>query len=139
MTFVDLRSLQQKSLPTKVDLIGVVIDFKKSFSFTSRDGKELVKRELILADDTATSMQVTIWGERATLPDEKFAGKPIVAMKGVVVKEWNDGRSGSLISEGALVFDPKDVDAERIGTWWRDGGSAQSIAALSREGGAGNA
>jgi replication factor A1 len=139
LTYIDLRSLQSKNLPTKVDLIGVVSDFKPSFAFTSRDGKELVKRELVLADDTATSMQVTIWGDRAMMPDDKFSGKPVISMKGVVVKEWNDGRSGSLTSEGAIVFDPKDADADRIQRWWKDGGSAQNIAALSREGGAGGA
>lgn len=139
LTYIDLRSLQQKTLPTKVDLVGIVTDFKAAFPFTSKDGKELVKRDLVLADDTATSMQVTIWGERAMMPDEKFAEKPVIAMKGVVVKEWNDGRSGSLISEGALIFEPKDVDGDRIRSWWKDGGSAQSIAALSRDAGAGNA
>jgi len=139
LTYVDLRSVQQKTLPTKVDLVGIITDFKPAFRFTSRDGKELVKRELVLADDTAISMQVTIWGDRATMPDEKFAGKPIAALKGVVVKEWNDGRSGSLISDGAIIFEPSDADAERIQKWWKGGGSTQNISALSREGGAGGA
>jgi len=139
LSYVDLRSVQQKPLPTKVDLVGIVTDYKAAFPFTSRDGKELVKRDLVLADDTATSMQVTIWGDRAMMPDEKFAGKPVVALKGVVVKEWNDGRSGSLISDGALIFEPNDADAERIQKWWKGGGSSQNISALSREGGAGGA
>jgi len=133
--FVDLRNLQHKSLPAKVDLCGVVASFKPVMSFTSKDGKELVKREINITDDTATSIEVTLWGDRAKTEDAKFEGKPLVAIKGVVVKEWNGGRSGSVVQDGALVFDPDGPEAQRVQKWWKEGGSAQNIAALSISGG----
>lgn len=135
--FVDLRAVQSKTLPAKVDICGVVTAFKPVFSFTSKDGKELIKREITLADDTATSMEVTLWGDRAKIEDSKFEGRPLVAVKGVLVKEWNGGRSGSLLQDGTLIFDPEGTEAQRVQKWWREGGSSQTIAALSVTGGGG--
>jgi len=132
--FIDLRVLQNKTLPAKADLCGVVVAFKPAFSFKSRDGKDLVKREVTLADDTATSIDVTLWGERAQEPDSKFEGKPVIAFKSVLVKEWNGGRGGSLLQDGLMVFNPSGPEAERIQKWWSNGGSSTSISAMSVSG-----
>merc|ERR1712048_543390 len=117
-----------------VDLCGVVVAFKPVLSFKSREGKDLVKRELTLADDTATSIDIVLWGERAELPDSKFESKPLMAFKGVLVKEWNGGRGGSLIQNGVMEFDPKGPEAERVQQWWSNGGSSANISALSANG-----
>jgi len=135
--FIDMRNLQSKSLPAKVDLCGIVSAFKPALSFTSRDGKDLVKREITITDDTATSVDVTLWGDRAKTEDSKFDGKPVMAIKGVLVKEWNGGRSGSLLQDGAIIFNPDGPEAKRIQKWWTDGGASQSIEALSVGGGGG--
>jgi len=135
--FVDLRALQTKTLPATVDLCGIVASFKPTFQFKSQAGRDLVKRELTVVDDTATSMDVVLWGERAELPDAKFDGNPLVAFKSVVVKEWNGGRAGSLMSNGTVEFVPVGPEADRIKQWWNGGGSSASISALSASGGGG--
>merc|ERR1719215_1952754 len=127
------------TLPAKVDLCGVVTAFKPALSFTSKDGKDLVKREITLTDDTATSVDVTLWGDRAKQEDAKFDGKVVMAIKGVLVKEWNGGRSGSLLADGALVFSPDRPEAQRIQKWWNEGGSSQNIEAMSVSGPGGGA
>lgn len=96
------------------------------------------KREITIADDTATSMDITLWGERAKMDDAKFDGKPVVAIKGVNVKEWNGGRNGSLSQSAVLEFQPKGSEADRIQKWWQEGGSSQNLSALSVAGGVGN-
>merc|ERR1719414_60079 len=55
----------------------------------------------------------------------------MVGLKGVVVKEWNGGRSGSLSETGAFVFEPKAPEVEKVRQWWSRGGSSQSLTALS--------
>jgi len=125
---------ENKNLPATVDLCGVVVAFKPVLSFKSRDGKDLVKRELTLADDTATSMDIVLWGDRAELPDSKFDAKPLLAFKGVLVKEWNGGRAGSLLQNGVVEFDPKGPEADRVKQWWSNGGSSANISALSVSG-----
>jgi len=137
--FVELRVVQNKTLPAKVDLCGVVVAVKPAFSFKSREGKDLVKREITLADDTANSMDVTLWGERAQEPDSKFESNPVMAFKSIIVKEWNGGRSGSLLQDGVMEFNPTGPEADRIQTWWKNGGSSTSLAAMSVSGSGGGA
>lgn len=133
-SFVDLRTLASKTLPCTVDLCGIIASFKPSYSFTSRDGKDLVKRELTLVDDTLTSLDLTLWGDRAKQEDRVFEGNPVVAAKGVLVKEWNGGRSGSLMGGGAFVASPVEPEALRLKEWWAHGGSSQKASALSQSG-----
>mmetsp|Transcript_136154 Transcript_136154/g.379548 ORF Transcript_136154/g.379548 Transcript_136154/m.379548 type:complete len:459 (-) Transcript_136154:87-1463(-) len=133
-SLTDLRSVQSRTLPCNVDLCGVVASAGPAVSFTSKEGRDLVKRDITIADDTATSISVTIWGDRAKQDDANFEGSPVLGLKGVVVKEWNGGRSGSLSEGGALVFSPQLADAERVRQWWTQGGKAQSLTALSQNG-----
>jgi len=130
-TFTDMRTVQSKTLPCSVDLCGVIVSFKPTLAFTSRDGKELVKREITIADDTATSMTVAIWGDRAKQEDKVFEGHPVVCLKGVNIKEFKGGRSGSLEQAGAMVFDASRPDAQRVGTWWKGAGGLASLTSLS--------
>eukprot|EP00450_Noctiluca_scintillans_P008392 CAMPEP_0194503094 /NCGR_PEP_ID=MMETSP0253-20130528/28191_1 /TAXON_ID=2966 /ORGANISM="Noctiluca scintillans" /LENGTH=469 /DNA_ID=CAMNT_0039345345 /DNA_START=60 /DNA_END=1469 /DNA_ORIENTATION=+ len=133
-TFSDLRTVQSMVLPCKVDLCGVVVSVQPCLSFTSKDGKELTKRELTLADDTSLTMDVTIWGDRAKESDSKFEGHVILGLKGVFVKEWNGGRAGSLLSGGAIVFQPEEPHAKRVREWWAEHGKGQNLSTLSNKG-----
>jgi len=135
--FVDFRHVQGKTLAekgTKFDLCGVITAFKPVVEFTSRDGKPMVKREITLADDTALSLDLALWGDRAKLPDSNFQGTPVVAVKGVLVKEWNGGRSGSLMQEGHIDFQYAGVEAQRVQNWWTSSGSSAQISAMSVSG-----
>lgn len=130
--FLNLKAVQSKDLPCTVDLCCVVASYRATFGFTSRDGKELVKREITLADDTATSMGVTLWGDRAKQEDSVFDNQPVVCLKGVLVKEWNGGRSGSLLGGGSMDVNADLPEVHKLRQWWTNGGSVQSLAALSQ-------
>lgn len=135
--FTDLRHVQAKALAekgTRFDLCGVIAAFKPAVEFTSRDGKPLVKREVTLADDTALSIDLAVWGDRAKLPDSDFDGHPVVAFKGVLVKEWNGGRSGSLLADGHMDLKFNGAESQRIQSWWKASGSSADIATLSVSG-----
>lgn len=135
---VDLRSVQTRQLPCKVDLCGVIVDAGKVLAFTSKEGKDLVKRDVTIADDTATSITVTIWGDRAKQEDAAFESHPVVCFKGVALKEWNGGRSGSLSEGGAVVLSPKLAESERVQQWWSAGGREEKLTALSKTTGSGS-
>jgi len=135
--FEDMRSLQTRPLPCNIDICGIVTSAGPVVAFTSKEGRDLVKRDITVADDTATSICVTIWGERAKQDDKLFAGQPVVGLKGVSVKEWNGGRSGSLSEGGALVFKPQVPDAERVQQWWASGGCTRGLTVLSSTAGGG--
>jgi len=133
----DLKTVQTKDLPCTVELCGIVTSFKDIFSFTSKEGRELVKREITIADDTAMSFSVTLWGNKAKKENSAFEENPVISLKGVRVQEWNGGRSGSMLEVGSVVFQPTTPEAQKIQQWWSQGGSTQSLTAISVDGPAG--
>eukprot|EP00747_Dinoflagellata_sp_TGD_P182991 gnl/TRDRNA2_/TRDRNA2_37605_c0_seq1.p1 gnl/TRDRNA2_/TRDRNA2_37605_c0~~gnl/TRDRNA2_/TRDRNA2_37605_c0_seq1.p1 ORF type:complete len:459 (+),score=135.38 gnl/TRDRNA2_/TRDRNA2_37605_c0_seq1:85-1461(+) len=135
--FCDLRSLQAKPEGARVDICGIVKSFNAYVAFNAKDGRELVKREIVVADDTATCMDVTLWGERAKIEDDKFKDCPVIALKGVIVKDFQGGRSGSLMQQGQMLFSPKGPEAEKVQKWWSSGGSSQSLTEMSTKTGGG--
>jgi len=129
--FVAFRTLQTRTLPTTVDLCGIITSFKPIATVNSKEGVELTKRELTIADDTATSVSVTIWGDRAKQEDKVFEGFPVVSFKAVGIKEFKESRSGSLYQGGAMVFNQDSAKAKSIQQWWTQGGSSQELLSLS--------
>jgi hypothetical protein len=83
-------------------------------------------------------MTVTLWAERASQEDAKFEGHPVVALKSVLVKDFNGGRSGSLLQSGSIAFSPAVAEAKRVKEWWSQGGSSQQLVQLSTQGGGGD-
>lgn len=136
-SFVSTRTLQSKSLPCVVDICGIVTSFQPSLPVTGKQGEVLTKREITVADDSATSITVTLWGERAWQEDAKFDGNPVVALKSVAIKDWNGSRSGSLLQGGSIVFDPPVQESKRVQEWWTRGGSSQELVQLSSQGNGG--
>jgi len=137
--FVDLRAVQSKQLPCRVDLCGVVTEFKPFQTITSKDGREFQKRDITIADDTATSIEVTLWGDKGKLPDSDFEGCPVVGLKCVLIKEFNGGRSAGSIESTTLVLRPESPEAQRVQRWWAEGGSKQGLTSLRGTGGGGGA
>jgi replication factor A1 len=133
-SFLHLKAIGARSLPTIVDLCGVITSFKPTQTVTTKEGIELTKREITVADDTATCMTVTLWGDRAKQGDSVFEGSPTVALKGVSVKEWRDSRSGSLSQGGELMLNPDMPEAAKAQQWWSHGGSSQELVKLSEAG-----
>jgi replication factor A1 len=105
--FIDLKAIQAKQLPCRADICGVITQFGNVTTLTAKDGRELVKRELTVADDTATTMSVTVWSEKAQLPDADFDGKPIIAISKVLVKEFGGERTASTSQSSSLLFNPE--------------------------------
>lgn len=130
----NLRSVKGKTLPCSVDICGVITAFEQPIAFESK-GRNFVKRNLTIADDSAMSMIVTIWAERAQKEDTVFKGNPMVVMKGVMVKEWQGGRSGSLTEGGLMVMQPDIPEAKAVSAWWQSTGHAQEITFISQTNG----
>jgi len=139
--FTDLRAVQAlRALPCRVDVVGVVKEFRPVGTVRTKEGKELAKRDIIIADDTSSSMKVTLWSKIAERPDTDFEGTPTIALKGVLLKEWNGGRDGSLGDSSVILLNPEGLpEAARIQQWWSQGGKSQNLTPLGASGGAGGA
>jgi len=130
-SFVALKALATRSVPCTADLCGVITSFKPIMSVTAKDGTELTKREVTIVDDSATSMTVTLWGDRAKQEDKVFEGNPVITLKSVAVKEFRESKAGSLSQSGALIFKSEAPEAKRVQEWWSQGGSTQEVLDLS--------
>ena len=94
-----------------------------------------------MADDSGHSVLVTLWGDRARLDNREFAGSPVVALKGVQVKEWMSCRSGSM-AEAAFceIVRPPPLQQQKArvtGGAQSDGRRQAKAVRLAREGRAG--
>lgn len=48
-----------------VDLCAVITEIADPFSFTAKSGRDLVKRDLTIADPSDCSIKLTLWNESA--------------------------------------------------------------------------
>jgi len=135
--FLDIDAVSKKEVPCRVDLCGIVTAVKPISTVNTKDGRELTKRDITLVDDTASSMDVTLWGNFAKIEDAKFESNPVIGIKSVLVKEFNGGKSGSTLEMGGVFFDPKGAVADRVRKWWSEGGSTQTTMSISSTGGGG--
>ncbi|CBY01885.1 hypothetical protein IAQ61_006485 [Plenodomus lingam] len=109
----DLDSVEKDST---IDTIGVLKEVGEVATITSKNtNKDFSKRELTLADDSQTSVRLTIWGKTA----ESFEAplESILAFKGVKVSDFG-GRSLSLLSSGSMMVDPDIDEAHKLRGWF---------------------
>jgi len=131
--FVDLRTVQSKPLPCIVDLCGVVQSVQDVAKITAKAGHELIKRDVVIADDTGYTLNVTLWGNEAQRKDSDFQGNPVLACKSIRINDFNE-RSGSSISNSMIQINPENVaEVKRMKDWWANGGSKQQLTALSQQ------
>jgi replication factor A1 len=109
----DLNSIEKDAT---IDTVGVLKEVAEITTITSKNtNKDYSKRELTLADDSQTSVRLTIWGKAA----ESFEAplESIIAFKGAKVSDFG-GRSLSLLSSGTMMIDPDIDEAHKLRGWF---------------------
>lgn len=113
-----INEIEQVAPNSTIDLLGVVKAFTPESTITTKkDGREVSKRELTIADDSGTEVRLTLWGEKATNNPEQWEGHPIVAFKGVKVSDYNGRSLGSLPSTQMQV-QPDLPEAANLHNWY---------------------
>jgi replication factor A1 len=113
----DLDSVEKDST---IDAVGVLKEVGEVNSITSKTtNKDFSKRELTLADDSQTSVRLTIWGKTAETFEAPL--ESIIAFKGVKVSDFG-GRSLSLLSSGSMMVDPDIDEAHKLRGWFNAAG-----------------
>lgn len=129
-----IAALEQVEANKTVDLLAIVKSVGEPTNLVSKKtGKELTKCELVLVDDSAVEINLTVWGEKANAAPQEFAGNPVVAFRRARVSDFG-GKSLSL--SGPAVVQPQDIPQEtgRLQQWWNNGGSAGGSKSLSSSG-----
>jgi replication factor A1 len=114
--FTKIGDLNSVEKDTTIDTIGVLKEVGEISTITSKNtNKDFSKRDLTLADDSQTSVRLTIWGKTAESFDAPL--ESIVAFKGVKVSDFG-GRSLSLLSSGSMMLDPDIDEAHKLRGWF---------------------
>ena len=93
--------MSSKNLPCTIDLVAMIRDVKPVGKIQPKNSsEELVRRNITVVDSSECAIDITLWQDQATKLDEAvLAGKPIVAFKGLSIKEYNGGRSLSTMQQ----------------------------------------
>ncbi|KAJ4303358.1 Replication factor A protein 1 [Kalmusia sp. IMI 367209] len=114
--FTKIGELDSVEKDTTIDTIGVLKEVGEVNTLTSsKTNKDFTKRDLTLADDSQTSVRLTIWGNQAQSFEAPL--ESIIAFKGVKVSDFG-GRSLSLLSSGNMNIDPDIDEAHKLRGWF---------------------
>lgn len=124
--FTKIGDLNSVEKDTTIDTIGVLKEVGQVDKITSsKTNKDFHKRELLLADDSQTSVKLTVWGQQAQSFEAPV--ESILAFKGVKVSDFG-GRSLSLLSSGTMTVDPDIDEAHKLRGWFNGVGHNATFA-----------
>lgn len=134
--FIPLDKLPETKANTTVDVLGVIHTDAGCTELTTKDGRSLQKRDLVLVDSTSRSVRVTLWGNKASRSDEDFRNHPVIALKGCKLSEYG-GRSIGTYSSTNMVFNPDIEKAVALRQWYSSHGGTTGFLSISSGGGTG--
>lgn len=113
--FTKIGDLNAVEKDATIDTIGVLKEVGEINTITGKNAKDFQKRDLTLADDSQTSVRLTIWGQTAQQFDAPLDS--VIAFKGVKVSDFG-GRSLSLLSSGSMDVEPDIDEAHKLRGWY---------------------
>jgi hypothetical protein len=131
--FTKLAELEALPEDRVVDVIGVLREAAPVEEFTAKSGKDLVKRDLTILDDSNAECKLTLWGVQARLETAGWGENAIVAVKGVRVSEFN-GKSLNSLNSTQMLVNANIPEAEALKTWFENDFSASSVKSLTVQG-----
>lgn len=135
LTILPLSDIAEKNANDYVDIIGIVKSFGETGSITVKaTGKELIKREINVVDDSNCAVSCTLWGKQA----EDFDGtdNPVILIKGGRVGDYM-GRNISVGGNSVFQVNPDIPEAHKLRGWFDQGGSECEVRELSGQSGMG--
>jgi replication factor A1 len=113
--FVKIDRLKVVDPNTMVDVLAVVKHVGDPASIVSKkSGKELVKCELTIEDDSGAEVRLTMWGDAAQQAHDRFSGMPVVAFKRAKVSDYG----GRTLSGSGFEVNPSIPQANSLKQWW---------------------
>lgn len=132
LNIVQLCNLAEKAANDIVDVLAIVKSAADCSTIVARaTGKELIKREITLVDDSACSITCTLWGKQA----EEFdaSDNPVVLLKGAKVGDYN-GKTIGVAMSTVFQINPDIPEAHKLRGWFDQGGCDSEVKELSNTG-----
>ncbi|MCI4385872.1 hypothetical protein PGIGA_G00055650 [Pangasianodon gigas] len=119
--FVSIADLDARDKDAIVDVIGVCKSVEDVTRITTKNSREVSKRNIQLMDMSGKIIQVTMWGNEAETFDG--TGQPILAIKGAKLSDFG-GRSLSTLYSSTLMINPDIPEAYKLRGWYDKEGHA---------------
>ncbi|KAK5965664.1 hypothetical protein GCK32_003648 [Trichostrongylus colubriformis] len=120
-----------------VDVLAVVDKMEPVNKFISKQGRECVKRDIQLIDQTGTMAQFTLWGDQAENFDDHALGQ-VISIKGAVVKEWNGAFSLAVTSGSKIELSPQLDEVPKLYEWYTTERASADTKTISMTAGGGS-
>ncbi|KAA0702043.1 Replication protein A 70 kDa DNA-binding subunit [Triplophysa tibetana] len=136
--FVSIADLESREKDSIVDVIGVCKSVDDMTRITTKNSREVSKRNIQLIDMSSRVIQLTMWGNDAETFDG--TGQPIMAIKGARLSDFG-GRSLSTQFSSTVMINPELPEAYKLRGWYDKEGHAidgQSMTEMRGPGGGGN-
>jgi len=113
-----IDAIQDQPKDSMIDCIGVMIEVGDTQQFTSKEGKEMVKKLIRIADQSNRNIEVTLWGEIAT----NFYGAvgSVLAIKSGRINEFKGEKNISAVSSTLFEIDPEIPEAIQLSNWYAE-------------------
>jgi len=108
--------IQDLPVQSQVEVIGAIISVGDVNCFNSKDGKEIIKRSVKIADQSNRNIDLTFWGDQAN----NFQGEvgSILALKSVKVNEYRGEKSLTVGNQTLLEFNPDIPESHSLAEWY---------------------
>ncbi|KAI6173387.1 Replication protein A subunit [Aphelenchoides besseyi] len=116
-----------------IDVIAVVEKIEEPTSLTSKAGKQLVKRDAYLIDDSMVRVRITFWEEQALSFDVPEG--TVITLKGVSVREFNGGFTLSASSSCCFYTDLENEYTLKLQKWLVNKPDSSEFGSLAGDGG----
>lgn len=128
--FVPIADIGNMEAGTNVDVIAVCKTSGDLVNLVSKAGRELIKREVVLVDQSEASITMTLWGDEA----KNFDGsdQPVLLVKGAKVGEYGGGKT--LGGGNNIKLNPDVPEGHRLRGWFDNGGLTGEVKELSTKG-----
>jgi replication factor A1 len=128
--FVPINEIENTEKDAIIDVIGVVIDGGELATITMKTTqKQMQKRDILISDDTQTSVRLTLWGKQAT-DVLNLDSNPVIVVKSARVSDYN-GRTLTTLSSSTVVYDPDIPKAHTIKGWYESAGKNQTLNSIT--------
>lgn len=128
--FVTIADIANMEAGTFVDVIGICKQSGDTVNLVSKAGRDLVKREIVLVDQSETGISLTLWGEDAK--NFNGADQPVLMVRGAKISEYMGGKT--LGGGTNMKLNPDVPEGHRLRGWYDNGGLKGEIKELSTKG-----
>jgi len=135
--FVDISGIEATPEDTQVDVLAIICRLDDALTYTNKNGREVTKRVMHLADRTGKSIEATIFGANGA-NDTRLGLDVVIAIKSCKVGNWNT-RSLTLWNDTLFEVFPDRPESHTLVGWWKSTGASTTPTLISVGGGGGGA